>query len=240
MSNDASMGFWDHVVELRRRLLTSAIVLVVATFACFFAAEPAARWLMQPVGDMTFVYLSPPELFMSYVRIAFMAAVVVSSPVIIYQIWMFVRPGLERQERRALFWGIVFGAFFFAAGASFAFFVIIPFSLRFFLQYQNETIQAMFSFAEYIGFVSAMVLAFGVAFELPILSAILSALGIITGTAMAAARGYAVLLIFIGAAIITPPDIISQVMLGLPMLLLFELSIIIARGNEKRRARLAD
>jgi sec-independent protein translocase protein TatC len=235
--NKAEMGFWDHVVELRHRLLVCAVVLVVSTVACFFFVEPAAQYLMEPVGDMTFVYLSPPELFMSYVRIALIGAVVVSSPVILFQLWMFVRPGLEKRERRALIWGLLFGALFFAAGSTFAFFVIIPFSLRFFLQYQNESIRAMFSFSEYVGFVSSMVLAFGAAFELPIATSILAALGIVKGSAMAAARRYAVLLIFVGAAIITPPDIVSQVLLAMPMLVLFELSVSIAKGHDKRRAK---
>ncbi len=236
MSN-GDMGFWDHVVELRRRLLVCAAVLTAATVACFFFVEPAAQYLMEPVGEMTFVYLSPPELFMSYVRIALIGAVVVSSPVLLFQLWMFVKPGLEKRERRALVWGLLFGALFFAAGSSFAFFVIIPFSLRFFLQYQNESIRAMFSFSEYVGFVSSMVLAFGVAFELPIATSILAALGIVKGSAMAAARRYAVLLIFIGAAIITPPDVVSQVLLAMPMLVLFELSVRIARSHDKRRAK---
>jgi sec-independent protein translocase protein TatC len=233
----AEMGFWDHVVELRRRLLVCAATLTAATVACFFFVEPAAQYLMEPVGNMTFVFLSPPELFMSYVRIALIGAVVLSSPVILFQLWMFVKPGLEKRERRALIWGLIFGALFFAAGSGFAFFVIIPFSIRFFLQYQNESIQAMFSFAEYVGFVGSMVLSFGVAFELPIATSILAALGIVKGSAMAAARRYAVLLIFVGAAIITPPDVVSQVLLAVPMVLLFELSVIIAKRHDKRRAK---
>lgn len=236
MSN-SEMSFWDHVAELRRRLLTCAIVLVIATFGSFFIAEPASRYIMRPVGDMTFVFLSPPELFMAYVRIALMIAFVITSPLILYQIWMFVRPGLQRHERGSLLFGLIFGALFFAGGALFAFFIVVPISLNFFLQYQNDSISAMFSFAEYIGFVKSMLIAFGVAFELPVISSILSALGIIGGTTLAKARRIAILLIFIGSAIITPPDIVSQVILALPMLALYELSILLASHNQKRRAR---
>jgi sec-independent protein translocase protein TatC len=235
--NTSDMSFWDHVSELRRRLLICAIALVLATIGSFFIAEPAARYIMQPVGDMTFVFLSPPELFMAYVRIALMIAIVVTSPLILFQTWLFVRPGLEKHERGALLFGLIFGAFFFAGGVLFAFFIVVPLSLNFFLQYQNDSITAMFSFAEYIGFVKSMLIAFGVAFELPVVSSILSALGIVKGTSLAKARRYAILLIFVGSAIITPPDIVSQVILALPMMALFELSIVLAKRNQNRRAK---
>ena len=236
---DASMPFWDHVAELRSRLLVIAAAVVAGTVACFFYVERAAEYITRPVGDMQFVYLSPPELFMSYVKIAMVGGIALSSPVILFQVWLFVRPGLSGRERFSLIVGLFFGTIFFVAGAAFSFFVIVPFSLRFFLQYQNETIKAMFSFSEYVGFVGSMVLSFGAAFELPIAVSILAGLGVVTGTALAKVRGIGVLLIFIAAAILTPPDVVSQVLLGVPMVLLFELSIILAKGQEKRRAKKA-
>ena len=216
------------------------MAMVAGTVACFFFVEPAATFIMRPVGDMQFVFLSPPELFMSYVKLALIGGIVIASPVILFQLWLFVRPGLSKRERLSLVFGLIFGAIFFAAGATFSFFVIIPFSLRFFLQYQNEAVKAMFSFSEYVGFIGSMVLSFGAAFELPIVVSILAGLGVLTGTALAKARGVGILLIFIAAAIITPPDIVSQVLLGLPMVALFELSIMLAKGQERRRARRLD
>ncbi|PKL08367.1 MAG: twin-arginine translocase subunit TatC [Spirochaetae bacterium HGW-Spirochaetae-7] len=237
---DTTMSFWEHVAELRWRLLVAALAMVAGTVACFFFVEPAATFIMRPVGDMQFVFLSPPELFMSYVKLALIGGIVIASPVILFQLWLFVRPGLSKRERLSLVFGLIFGAIFFAAGATFSFFVIIPFSLRFFLQYQNEAVKAMFSFSEYVGFIGSMVLSFGAAFELPIVVSILAGLGVLTGTALAKARGVGILLIFIAAAIITPPDIVSQVLLGLPMVALFELSIMLAKGQERRRARRLD
>ncbi|PKL25490.1 MAG: twin-arginine translocase subunit TatC [Spirochaetae bacterium HGW-Spirochaetae-3] len=237
---DKTMTFWDHVAELRSRLLVAAVALIAGMVACFFFVEPAAEYIMKPVGDMQFVYLSPPELFMSYVRIALFGGLITASPVILFELWMFVHPGLSKRERVSLVFGLFFGAIFFTVGAGFSFFVIVPFSLRFFLQYQNDAIRAMFSFSEYVGFVGSMVLSFGAAFELPIVVSILAGLGVVTGTGLAKARGIAVLLIFAAAAIITPPDIVSQVMLGVPMVLLFELSIVLAKGQEKRRAKRLD
>lgn len=231
------MTFWEHVAELRTRLLVSAVALIAGMIVCFFFVEPAARFIMQPVGDMQFIYLSPPELFMSYVKIALLGGIVLASPVILFQIWLFVRPGLSGRERFSLVVGLFFGVIFFVAGAAFSFFVIVPFTIRFFLQYQNDAIKAMFSFSEYISFVSSMVLSFGAAFELPIVISILAALGIVTGTGLAKVRGIGILLIFIAAAIITPPDVVSQIFLGVPMMVLFELSIFLAKEQEKRRAR---
>jgi len=238
--HEKEMTFWEHVAELRSRLIVATVALIAGATACFFFVEPAAAYIMAPVGDMQFVYLSPPELFMSYVRIALFGGLVVASPVILFELWLFVRPGLSGRERVSLVVGLFFGAVFFVAGAAFSFFVIVPFSLRFFLQYQNEAVKAMFSFSEYVGFVGSMVLSFGAAFELPIVVSILAGLGVVTGTGLARVRGVAVLLIFVAAAIITPPDIVSQVLLGVPMVLLFELSIALAKGQERRRAKRLD
>ncbi|OHD15634.1 MAG: twin arginine-targeting protein translocase TatC [Spirochaetes bacterium GWB1_59_5] len=232
-----TMTFWEHVAELRTRLLVSAVALIAGMVACFFFVEPAAQYIIKPVGTMQFIYLSPPELFMSYVKIALLGGVILASPVILFQVWLFVKPGLSRRERLSLVVGLFFGVAFFAAGAAFSFFVIVPFTIRFFLQYQNESIKAMFSFSEYISFVSSMVLSFGAAFELPIVISILAGLGVVTGTGLARVRGIGILLIFIAAAIITPPDVVSQILLGVPMMLLFELSILLAKGQEKRRAK---
>lgn len=234
---EKTMTFWEHVAELRSRLLVSAVALVLGATACFFFVEPAADFMIRPVGDMQFIYLSPPELFMSYVKIALLGGVVLASPVILFQLWLFVRPGLSKRERLSLLSGLLFGALFFITGAAFSFFVIVPFSLRFFLQYQNEAVRAMFSFSEYVSFVGSMVLSFGAAFELPIVVSILAGLGVVTGTGLARARGVSVLLIFIAAAILTPPDVVSQILLGVPMVALFELSIILARGQERRLAK---
>lgn len=235
---EKTMTFWGHVAELRTRLLVSAFALIAGMVACFFYVEPAAQFIMKPVGDMQFVFLSPPELFISYVKLALIGGLVLASPIILLQIWLFVKPGLSRRERFFLVVGLFFGAVFFAGGAAFSFFVIIPFTLRFFMQYQNDAVKAMFSFSEYVSFIGSMVLSFGVAFELPIVVTILASMGIVTGSGLAKVRGIGILLIFIAAAILTPPDVVSQILLGVPMVLLFELSILLAKGQEKRRAKL--
>ena len=235
--SDAPMPFLAHVAELRKRLLLAFAALAAATVASFSFTEALAEYLMHPVAGLSFVYLSPPELFLAYVRIAVLAGLVISSPVILFQVWLFVRPGLLKRERWAILAGLFFGAVFFAAGAAFSFFVILPFTLRFFLQYATERIEAVFSFGEYVGFVTSLVLSFGAAFELPVVTAILAALGVVKGSVLAGARRYAVLLVFIVAAILTPPDVVSQVLLALPMLFLFELSVVVARRIERKAER---
>jgi sec-independent protein translocase protein TatC len=229
------MTFWEHIGELRKRLMISGSVLIIAGFASFAIAEPLAALVMQPVRDMKFVYLSPPELFMSYVKISFMAGLVFSSPIILLQIWLFIKPALKRHERGTILAALFFGMLFFAGGAAFAFLVVAPFTLNFFLQYASNQVGPLFSFGQYVDFVSTLVLSFGVVFEMPVIVAILATLGILRGSTIAKSRRYAILLIFIVAAILTPPDIVSQVIMALPMLLLFEFSINIARIIEKRR-----
>jgi sec-independent protein translocase protein TatC len=232
---EKTMSFWDHLSEMRFRLLVSAAALLAGTIACFAFVEPAAALILQPAGDMRFVYLSPPELFMSYLRISLTGGLVLASPVILFQAWLFARPGLSKRERSALLAGLILGAGFFIIGAVFSFLVVVPFTLRFFSNYQSESVVAMYSISEYIGFVGSMVFSFGMAFEMPMVATLLSALGIVTGTGLAKVRGIAILVIFIAAAVLTPPDVVSQVMLGVPMVLLFELSVLLARGQEKRR-----
>ncbi len=235
----SAQSFWEHVAELRKRLLISMLALIGGTIACFGYAEPAARFIIAPIGDASLVVLSPPELFMSYVRIALLGGAVLASPVALFQAWLFVRPGLERSERRSILGALVSGAVFFLAGSAFAFAVVLPITVRFFLQFENDAIKAMFSFREYLGFVESLVLSFGIAFELPVVSLLLAALGIVKGSMLRSMRRYAILVIFIAAAILTPPDVVSQVVLALPLLALYEISVILAGVVERKRARRA-
>lgn len=147
---------------------------------------------------------------------------------------MFIWPGLEKRERRAIFLSLLLGAVLFIGGAAFGFFVMLPYMLRFFLGFGTEGIKPMISIRDYLGFVGQIVLSFGLAFELPVVTTALAGLGIITSAQLKSARKIAVLLIFIVAAILTPPDVISQLLLALPMLVLFEGSIVLASLVEKK------
>ena len=231
---DGLMGFWEHVSALRGHILVSLIAFVAMSAACFGFSEKAAIYLSALLPDARFIFLSPPDLFMSYVGISATAGLGLSSPVILYQLWVFLKPALRKHERRSLALGLACATLFFAAGAAFAFFVVVPYSLRFFMQFGSEHISAMLSFRAYVGYVGATVLSFGSAFELPIAVLILRSFGIISTAALRKSRPFAILAIFIGAAIITPPDVVSQVVLAVPMLGLFELSVAFCTLSDRK------
>ncbi len=231
------MTFTEHLAELRKRLAVSLAVLVATSVLAFSFVEKIADFLILPAGSLSFVYLSPPELFVSYVKLALYTGLALALPVILFELWRFVRPALRGRERRSVFFALLAGGFFFAAGAAFAYFVILPFTIRFFLSYANPRIEAVFSIRDYFDFVTGLAFGFGAAFELPMAAMLLGALGILRAGLLVKMRRYSILGIFIVAAILTPPDIISQVLMAAPLLFLYELSIAILRVQEKKRAR---
>lgn len=233
-----AMSFTGHLAELRRRLIIGMVAFVGASLVAFGFADRIAAFIMEPAGTLQFVYLSPPDLFMAYVKLSLAIGLAASSPVLLYQVWRFVRPALKRGETPSMVFALVAGTMFFALGASFAFYVIVPFTIRFFNQYQSERVVAMFSIADYFSFIANLALSFGGAFELPVVASILGALGILKAELLTRIRKYAILVVFVAAAILTPPDVISQVLLAIPMLLLYELSVIILVRQQKRRDRI--
>jgi sec-independent protein translocase protein TatC len=230
------MTYLGHLAELRKRIIWALAVFLVAATACFTFAEKLADFLMIPAQGLKFVYLSPPDLFVTYIKLALISGLVLSLPIIIFEIWMFVSPALKKKERRFIFYSLLLGGGLFIAGAAFSFLVIIPLTIKFFLSYQTAQIVPMFSITDYFAFISNFALSFGVAFEMPIVAGLLGALGILKSSLLVKERKIAILLIFIAAAILTPStDMVSQILLAIPMMLLYEISVIIVRGQEKRR-----
>ncbi len=232
------MPFYSHLAELRKRIIVVLVVFIIATFASFSFTKPMADFIMKPASGLKFVFLSPPDLFIAFVKLSVYAGLAFSLPVIIYEIWMFVRPAIGATERRSILGALLFSGLFFVAGAAFAYFVIVPFTIRFFLSYSSQMVEPMISIKEYLGFISDLCVAFGLTFELPIAAAVLGALGILKAEILIRSRRIAILGIFIVAAIVTPPDVVSQILLAVPMLGLFELSIAILRVQGRRRAKL--
>jgi len=233
------MTYLEHLAELRKRLLVSVSVFLAFSILCFGWSRQLAGFLVAPAKAVNFVFLSPPDLFMTYLSLSLYAGFILSLPVILYELFVFIWPGLEQRERRAIFFALCFGGLLFLAGAAFGFFVMIPYMLNFFLGFQSPGIVPMISIREYLGFIAQIVLSFGLAFELPVVAGLLGALGIVTSAALKSARRIAILFIFIVAAILTPPDVVSQVMLALPLLALFQISILIVRLVEKKAERTA-
>ena len=231
------MSLVGHLSELRKRMLIAGGSFIIASFASFGFADSIAQFLMKPASNLTFVYLSPSELFVTYTKLAMLSGLILTLPIIIYEIWAFINPALKKKERRVLAGALFTGGLFFAGGAAFAFFVVVPMTIRFFLSYSLPNTQAMFAISNYFSFLFDLLLSFGAAFELPIICTVLGSLGLISYDLLRRTRRFAIMAILVIAAILSPPDVISQILLAIPMLGLFELSLFILKIMGARRAR---
>jgi sec-independent protein translocase protein TatC len=234
----------DHLVELRRRLLYSAAAVAVCFALCFYFSEQILSFLVQPLlaaGQKKVIFTQIFEAFFVQIKVAFFAAMMLAFPVIANQLWQFVAPGLYRNEKRALFPFLLATPVLFISGAALAYFVTIPVALHFLLGYQGNLggvqQEALPSVENYLSFVMQFLFAFGLAFLLPVLLMLLELAGIVTRAQLIGARRYAIVGAFAIAAVATPPDIGSQILLAVPLILLYELALIAIWFTEKRRAR---
>jgi len=221
------MSLMDHLEDLRKRLIICGIAVLLAAMLSYLYVDQIRILLTRPVGDL--VYLSLMEAITTNIRLAFISGFFLSLPVIFHQIWCFVLPGLYRHERRAVFLISVLSLVFFAMGVTFAYLVVLPFTVRFLLGFADYQLQPMITFNSYISYSLGLLIGFGLVFEMPVAVLILSKLGIVSAEFLAKNRMYAMIIIFILAAIFTPPDVISQLLMGIPMMVLYELSILMAR-----------
>lgn len=235
--SEAKLTLVEHLTELRNRIIYMAIALVLAILLSYNFSEILVRDMIGIVPDVNFVFISPAELLMSYIKIAVIIGLVVSSPFLILQIWLYVSPALEKRERRSIVFSLLFGGIFFILGAVFSYIIVLPLMINFFMDFQMEGIEEMISFSSYLALVTSTVLSFGIIFEMPSIMVILTRIGIVKVKFLRSNRKYIILIIFILAAVLTPPDIISQVLLALPMLLLFELGILLSMVAERRRGK---
>jgi len=237
-SPDGSMSLSGHLRELRNRILVCLVLLVIVFGVCLSLASRLVT-LLTDMGtrcDYVFVYLAPQELLLVYLNVALTAAVVLCAPVLAYEIYAFCSPGLTKKEKSCFLGALVAGGVFFLLGAAFAVFISLPFMLRFLIQFTGQVdVSASISIQEYVSFLLTVFIIFGLVFELPVVSVLLTALGLVKAAWLARGRKVMIVLIFLVAAIITPPDVVSQIMVALPMLGLYELSILLSRLVEKAR-----
>ena len=225
--------FFAHLDELRRRILTSLAVFFLAVLVCFNFTGRLLSWLIRPAGQL--VFTSPGEAFGAHVTVAVTAGFVLSFPFILYQLWMFAAAAIKPDERRFIVFFGPLSLLFFLSGVAFAFFVAVPMAYRFLMGFASSDLVPMVSVGNYMGFLGNMVVAFGVAFELPLVMAFLAKIGIATPEFLRQKRRHAVIIILIVAAVLTPPDVVSQVLLAAPMLALYELGIIFTRMAYKHK-----
>lgn len=241
--DDKPMPLIDHLMELRQRLLWSLGAFVLAFAVCYYFSAQIYGFLAQPLadilqahsgGDRRMIFTALYEAFFTYLKVAFFGAIFFSFPMWATQLWLFVAPGLYRSEKRAIMPFLIASPFLFILGAALAYYFIFPLAWSFFISFETPAgsggipIQLEAKVNEYLDLVMALVLAFGVAFQLPVLLVLLCRVGILQVETLKKGRRYAIVGMFVVAAILTPPDIISQVGLAVPLILLYEASILIA------------
>lgn len=229
------MPLLSHLGELRTRLTRIVIMILIGFFGFYGISEMAYTYLAEPLTRFlpegsTLIYTSPQGAFFTYMKVALMLSILGTSPFSFYQIWAFIAPGLYKEEQRAVLPLAFFSAFFFLAGAAFCYFAVFPVAFKFFMGFTSDLVKPMISVEEYLSFALKLVIAFGLVFEMPLFAYFLARLRLLTADAMRRYRKYAILIIFIVAAILTPPDVFSQTMMAVPMLLLYEVSIYIAKA----------
>lgn len=226
--------FIEHLIELRKRLMVACLVITLGMTVAYVFKEQVFTFLTFPLTSIsnapqTLIFTAVHELFFTYLKMSFFCGLFLGLPVILWEVWAFVAPGLYQNERRAVRPFIAATPFLFYMGGAFMYFIVLPIAMNFFLAFQTETITALPSVREYLNFVIKMLFAFGLAFQLPVLLLLLIKFGIVSLQTVKGFRRYAIVFIFIGSALLTPPDPISQFILALPLIFLYEFSIFLAK-----------
>ena len=250
--NDEKIGkgsFLDHFAELRSRLINCFIYLFVIFIISYFFAENIYSFLVHPYAEAVkddeinrrLIFTALHETFITYLKLAFFTALFITSPIILIQIWKFVAPGLYKNEKQALLPYLIATPTLFLFGGMLVYYLVMPLAIKFFLTFETSSqisglpIQLEAKVNEYLSLIMRLIFAFGISFQLPVLLSLLARVGIVNSEFLKTRRKYVVVIIFIVAAILTPPDPVTQIGLGIPLLILYELSILSVRLIEKKK-----
>ncbi|RXJ97286.1 twin-arginine translocase subunit TatC [Malaciobacter molluscorum] len=223
-----------HIADLRKRLINSVIALVIGFFVCFFFYEPILEWMMVPVEavlppNSQMVAVEVQETFFTALKVAFFSGFILTLPIIFWQVWLFLAPGLYDHEKKLVFPFVFFGTLMFLIGGAFAYYVVIPYGFEFLINFGSAVVTVLPSIGKYVGFFTKLLFGFGVAFELPVITFFLAKIGLVTDRMLKDYFKYAVVIIFIVASLLTPPDVLTQFLMAGPLIILYIVSIYIAK-----------
>jgi len=223
-----------HLKELRKRLGISLAVVFIMFFVCFSFWEPLLAWMIHPLNGVLpegshVIFTKVQEPFFTALKVSFFAALMISLPVIFWQFWLFVSPGLYEEEKRMVIPFVFFATIMFLAGAAFCYFVVVPIGFKFLINFGSQLFTAFPSIGEYVGFFTKLLFGFGIAFELPVITFFFAKLGLVDDKALIGFFRYAIIIIFAVSAVLTPPDVLTQFLMAGPLVVLYGLSILVAR-----------
>lgn len=223
-----------HIADLRKRLVISGITVIVMFFVCFAFYEPILEWMMVPAkailpAGSSMVAIEMQETFFTALKVAFFTGFIISLPVIFWQLWLFLAPGLYEHEKRLALPFVFFATLMFLMGASFSYYVVVPFGFEFLINFGNTVVTVFPSIGMYVGFFTKILFGFGIAFELPVITFFLAKIGLVDDKMLKGFFRYAIVLIFIVSALLTPPDVLTQFLMAGPLTLLYGVSIYIAK-----------
>ncbi len=240
MDSEDKQPFMGHLEELRKRLIACAIAIGGGFVISYIFAERLFQILIAPLkavlpeGDKL-IFTALPEMFFTYLKVAFISGILLVAPYIFYQLWLFIAPGLYKTEKKYVIPFVVISTILFVGGALFGYFVVFPFGFEFFISFNSEYVKALPSVKQYFGFAVKLLFAFGIVFELPVVIFFLTKMGMVTPALLRKNRKYAILMTFVIAAILTPPDVITQAMMAGPLIILYEIGIVVSMIAWKKK-----
>jgi sec-independent protein translocase protein TatC len=226
---DQKVPLTSHLGEIRYRLVRVIIFLSILFVICFTLSESILDIIREPIKDFNLIFISPTEAFFAHLKLGFFAALALSIPFILYHLWEFISPGLKIKEKKHTLPFVLFSTICFICGALFSYYLILPLGLRFLLTYKTKALTPNITIGYYITFTFRLILVFGIIFELPLVILFLTKIGIIKPSMLTKNRKYAILVIFAVSAILTPPDVVTQVLMAIPLIFLYEISVFICR-----------
>jgi sec-independent protein translocase protein TatC len=240
------MSLSGHLEELRRRLIFCTVAVLGAA-VLGFAFVDKLRWILtRPAGNLELVFISPPEALMANFRLAFIAGLILAMPFVLYQFMAFVLPALYKHEKKVIIPVVFMMVLFFFLGAAFAYFIAFPLTIRFLMKFSSDAVSPMFTISKYLTFATTFIFAFGLVFQMPLVFYALGRLRVVNARFLRTYRKHALLLVLVISALLTPPDVLSQLMMAVPLMLLYELGIMLVvlsqgkaeRGQKERNNRL--